>query len=299
MLLVHPVLKYSAEVWHQVPVKYLSKKCWLESKGRATTILPSNPADQYQIVRQGRDNMTEASTLAAEASTLAAEASTLAADASSLAIEASSLSEAATSATYLLGDHATSTANSSIFISSFTAQRAEASTSIFITDGHATTSVTPVISTSVTIVPASGKSSGPISETNTGDGKKASVERKMSEFGSDYPPRPEPFLVTSLPRPLNSTETHPSRIFSVALSADLLSNPAILGSTHQSALIVAATEGENADFDDEKADLTILDQRTSSHSVPENTALHRSSTLFSADSDPPPSYRATAIDDGV
>ncbi|KAF9058394.1 hypothetical protein BDP27DRAFT_1372693 [Rhodocollybia butyracea] len=201
MLLVHPVLKYSAEVWHQVPVKYLSKKCWLESKGRATTILPSNLRTNIRLCqdiqlqvsffenisrRQGQDNMTEASTFAAEASTFAAElanASTLAADASSLAIEASSLSEAATSATYLLGDHATSTANSSIFISSFTAQRAEASTRIYtFTNGHTTTSVTPVISTSVTIVPVSGKSSGPISETNTG-------ERKMSEFGSDYPPR--------------------------------------------------------------------------------------------------------------
>lgn len=60
--------------------------------------------------------------------------------------------------------------------------------------------------------------------------------------------------------------------------------------------MVAATVGEDTNSDDEKADLTVLGQRTSIHLVPGNTALHRSSTLFSADSDPPPSYRATEID---
>lgn len=45
--------------------------------------------------------------------------------------------------------------------------------------------------------------------------KIASVERKMSEFGLDYPPRPEPFLVAALPRPLSSISACPSRIFYV------------------------------------------------------------------------------------
>jgi hypothetical protein len=131
--------------------------------------------------------------------------------------------------------------------------------------------------------------------------KKASVKRKMSEFGSDYPPRPQPFLVGSLPRPLSSIATpptRPSRIFSTALSADPSSNSAVFGSARQSASIAAASAGETTDFHDEKADLTNLGQPTSSHEseVPGNTTLHRSSTLFSADSDPPPSYRATAVD---
>ncbi|KAF9076779.1 hypothetical protein BDP27DRAFT_1442163 [Rhodocollybia butyracea] len=227
----------------------------------------------------------EASTLSVEASTLSAEASTLAAEASTLAADASSLSAAATSATSLLTTAAST--NSTIQIT-FPDQR-EATTesfatssftttgalSIFTTDGRTTTSTTPVISTSVTIVPVSGKSvsggiiGGVIATVvvlvaiililyRLHRRKKASVEGKMSELGSDYPPKPEPFLVT-LPRPLNSTATRPSRISSVALSADLSSNPAVLGSTHQSASIVAATAGEDTDFDDEKpADLTIL-----------------------------------------
>ncbi|KAF9076775.1 hypothetical protein BDP27DRAFT_1397865 [Rhodocollybia butyracea] len=204
-----------------------------------------------------------------------------------------------------------------------------ASTSIFVTDGHTTTSITSVITTGVAIVPASTNGASPTLMSKPVIGliaaatvlvvitlifyrfrKIASGEQKMSEFTifyrlrkiasverSDYPPRPNPFLVTSAqPRPLSSMVTRLSRIFSIALSAAPSSNPTVLGSTRQSVSIVA-TAGENTDFDDEKADLTVLGQCASSHLVPGKTASHRShSTLVSADSDPPPLYTATEID---
>ncbi|KAF9076776.1 hypothetical protein BDP27DRAFT_700446 [Rhodocollybia butyracea] len=272
----------------------------------------------------------EASTLVAEASTLVAEASSLAIEASSLSEAATSATSSpaghATPSTVTLSfaaqREASSTATETLTISTFTST--SFSTSLFITDGHTTTSVTSVVTTGVTIIPdvaTDGTASDATSKTNTGGiiggvivaavavlvaivlvfyrlhrRKKASVERKMSEFGSDYPPRAEPFLIASQPRPLSNTGTRPSRPFSTTPSTNASSNSAVVGSAHQSASIVAATAVENTDFDDEKADLTILGQRTSSHSVPGNSALHRSSTLFSADSDPPPSYRATAID---
>ncbi|KAF9076777.1 hypothetical protein BDP27DRAFT_1413925 [Rhodocollybia butyracea] len=270
--------------------------------------------------------------MTSDASALAAEASTLGVEASSLSEAATSVSSFlaghATRSSVTLSfvpspaqREASSIATESLTTSTFTSTRA--STSIFSTDGHITTSVTTIVSTGVTTVPVStnGVSSSGVSKTNTGGiiggviaavvvvlvaiilifyrlhrRKKTSVVRKMSEFGSNYPPRAEPFLVTSQPRPLSSMAAHPSRPFSTTPSTDPSSNSAVVGSAHQSASIVAATVGENTDFDDEKADLTILGQCTSSHSVPGNSALHRSSTLFSADSDPPPSYRATAID---
>ncbi|KAF9076778.1 hypothetical protein BDP27DRAFT_1397868 [Rhodocollybia butyracea] len=255
----------------------------------------------------------EASAFAAEASALAAEASTLAIEASSLAIAASSLSEAVTSAASFLAGHATapSTLTATQTLSFFPRDATESfttstftstsfSTSVFITDGHTTTSVTPIVSTDfTTAIPVStnGSSSAMLPKTLNIGGiiggviaavvvlvaivlffyrlhrrKIASVGWKMSGFGSDYTPWPEPFLVTFQPRPLSKMPARASQIFSATLSADPSSNSVVFGSARPSASIVAASAGGDTDFDDEKAELTILD------------------------SDPPPSYRATAID---
>jgi len=301
-------------------------------------------ADASLVATEASVLATETGGLAAEASLFAAEAMIFAAEARIFAAEASAFAFATSASAPEAETFVSPTLQAVTSIitvyefldvsapatqasTSKTVTITGASTSIFVSRGHTTTSVTPVLSTDVTVVPV--PSSSPIgapstvSKINIGDiiggaiaavvvlavvslifcrlrrrKRAASVEQRISEFGINYQPTLEPLLVGTPPhRPPSSLVARHSRVFSITLSVDPSPNSPALGFA---ASVAFATDGESvrSSYFDEKTAPRECEQRTNSRStpgMPRSPSVH--SSLYSPStprtSDLPPSYQTT------